>query len=97
MAKISGLLKDELAGDVDLKAMPVRQFIGMTVKAVLATEGYEVMETGVRIADDPVFRSGATYRPSTNTAEPDDLLARFVSVLNVDELRYVQQLVKAAL
>ncbi|MBZ9772613.1 hypothetical protein [Mesorhizobium sp. CO1-1-8] len=97
VSMISSLLTEELAADVDLRAVPVKQFIGMAVKAILEAEGFEVMETGVRIAGDPVFRSGATYQPAAGPEEPDDLLARFVAMLSVDELHQVQRLVLAAL
>lgn len=59
VSKVSADLLEEF-GD-SIKPMPVKQFIGMVVKAVLAEEGYELEDTGVRIHDDPLFRSGSTY------------------------------------
>jgi hypothetical protein len=101
VANISQDLADfEFREDVDLHAMPVRQFIGMTVKAVMVTQGFEVMETGVKISGDPIFRSGSTYQKgeAQEDAEDDeDLLARFVASLNARELTRLQKLVAAAI
>ncbi|WP_454265435.1 hypothetical protein [Sinorhizobium fredii] len=100
VSKISHMLHEQFPGNApDLKATPVRQFIGMAVKAILMDEGYELDETGVRIANDPVFRTGSTYRlaAASEVEEDDDILARFVAMLNPDELRRLQDLVKAAL
>jgi hypothetical protein len=97
VSMISSLLAEELAADADLMANPVKQFIGMAVKAILEAEGFEVMESGVRITGDRIFKSGTTYQPASGPEEPDDLLVRFVAMLNVDELQQVQRLVQAAL
>jgi len=100
VSKISGMLQQQFPDKVpDLNATPVRQFIGSTVKAILSDEGYEVDESGVRLPNDPVFRSGSTYRLKTETGvgEEDDILERFVAMLHPDELRRLHDLVKAAL
>lgn len=68
----------------------------MAVKAILLAEGYELEDTGIRISNDPVFRSGSTYRPSSEKEDDEDFLSRFVDMLNPDELRHLQDLVKAA-
>lgn len=98
VSKISETLMETVGDEVALKALPVRQFIGMAVKAILAKEGYEVMETGVKIADDPIFRSGATYqRVEEPEDDTDDLLSRLVNAMNPDELHRLDKLVQAAL
>lgn len=100
VSKISELLLQQFPGTApNLKATPVRQFIGSTVKAILSDEGYEVDESGIRLPNDPVFRSGSTYRLKTETevGKEDDILERFVAMLNPDELRRLHDLVKAAL
>ncbi len=56
------LVKVAEAGGIDLKAMSVRQFIGMIVRAILEDEGYSIAEKGVRLAHDPVFTSGSVYQ-----------------------------------
>jgi hypothetical protein len=98
VSKISHLLQEHFTSEPDIAALPVRQFIGMAVRAILAEKGYEVEERGVRISGDPVFRSGSTYRLVTkDDEEEEDLLVRFVGMLTKDELRRLQDLVKAAL
>ncbi|TPO05149.1 hypothetical protein [Mesorhizobium sp. B1-1-5] len=97
VSKISHMLKEQFPEVPDLKANPVRQFIGMAVRAILSDQGYELDETGVRISRDPVFRSGSTYRLTTEQEEDDDLLVRFVAMLNPDERRRLYDLIKAAM
>lgn len=100
VSKISGMLQQQFPDKApDLKATPVRQFIGSTVKAILSDEGYEVDESGIRLPNDPVFRSGSTYRLKTNSevGDENDILERFVAMLNPDELRRLHDLVTAAL
>lgn len=47
---------------LQMKTAPVRQFVGSAVKAVLASAGYEVQQTGIRLPRDNVFTTGAVYR-----------------------------------
>ncbi|TAY16708.1 hypothetical protein ELH91_07935 [Rhizobium leguminosarum] len=78
VSKISHLLQEHFVSVPDITALAVRQFVGMAVRAILAEEGYEVEERGVRISGDPVFRSGSTYRlVKTDEEEEEDLLVRF--------------------
>lgn len=51
-----------LVGLEDAKLLPVRQFVGRCVRAVLAEEGFEVAEAGVRLSHDVIFRSGSVYQ-----------------------------------
>ncbi|NKK58827.1 hypothetical protein GFM44_23300 [Rhizobium leguminosarum bv. viciae] len=97
VSMISDLLVEQFEGKVDLESNPVKQFIGSAVRAILSDLGYEVDETGVRIKNDPIFRSGSTYVKIDSEEEDDDILSRFVAMLNVDELQRLQVLVKAAL
>ncbi|MDB5585584.1 MAG: hypothetical protein JWP26_554 [Devosia sp.] len=101
VANISRALKAFDFGEkVDLHALSVRQFIGTAVKAIMVTQGFELMETGVKIAGDPVFRSGATYQKADallDAEDDDDLLSRFVAALNASELVRLKDLVDAAL
>lgn len=54
-----------------IKLAPVKQFIGMCVRAVLEEEGYRVAEKGVRINGDKLFRTGSVYEPVS--AEPNNM------------------------
>ena len=51
----------ELVGARDVKLQPVKQFAGVCVRAVLEEEGFQVAAKGVRVSNDPVFRTGSTY------------------------------------
>jgi len=63
VSAISGGLKDRFP--VDMKASPIRQFVGTAIKAVLTEAGFEVHQTGVRLPRDPVFTTGAIYRKAS--------------------------------
>jgi hypothetical protein len=80
---ISGKLL-ELVGPKDAKLTPVRQFTGLCVRAVLEEEGFELAEVGVRLSQDPVFRTGAVYRRQS-ASESTDLLSRLVESLTDEE------------
>jgi hypothetical protein len=70
----------------DAKLTPVKQFTGLCVRAVLEEEGFEVAETGVRVSNDPVFRTGATYRPTSGDEQAAlGLLARIIDHLTDEE------------
>lgn len=69
VSKIGRILDDRFGDDV--KHLPVRQWIGSLVRALLAVEGYEVEERGVRFKD-PVFKSGSTYRRVDQDSDADN-------------------------
>jgi len=93
VSKVSEALLAEFGNAI--KPMPVKQFCGMAVKAVLAEEGWELEDTGVRIYDDPLFRSGATYRKADEGDDVDDgeLLQAMVSGLSQRQLHRLRALV----
>jgi hypothetical protein len=98
VSKISHMLKERFPGnEPDLKAMPVRQFIGSAVRAILSERGYALDESGVRIPNDPIFSTGSTYRKIEEEDDAEDFLERFVEMLSPAELRRLQVLIKAAL
>ncbi|MGV2100182.1 hypothetical protein [Rhizobium sp. 21-4511-3d] len=98
VSKISHMLKERFPDEVpDLKAMPVRQFIGSAVRAILSERGYALDESGIRIPNDPIFTTGSTYRKIEEEDDEEDFLERFVEMLSPSELRRLQILVKAAL
>jgi hypothetical protein len=92
---ISGKLQ-ELVGPIDAKLHPVRQFTGLCVRAVLEEEGFEVAQTGVRLSNDPVFRTASVYKRTIATGNSDEteLLERFIASLNDAEARQALKLLK---
>ncbi|MFC5357099.1 hypothetical protein [Azospirillum himalayense] len=85
-----------------VKEMPVRQFVGMAVKAVMAEAGYRVAETGVRIPEDPVFKSGAVYEKveeeeEEEAADDADILTAMLGGLDAKQLRRLIELAEEAL
>lgn len=86
VAAVSGVLLKK-HGDA-VTELPVRQFVGLAVRAILEEAGYEVAYTGVRINGDPVFRTGSVYRPRTDDHEApqkDDVLERMLRALTSDQ------------
>jgi hypothetical protein len=78
----------ERVGSKDVKSAQVKQFTGLSVRAVLEEEGFEVARTGVWLGDDPVFSTGAVYRkvtPQKTTAGGSDFMDRLARTLNDDE------------
>jgi hypothetical protein len=72
----------------EIKKTPVRQFVGLAVRAILEEAGFEVAYTGVRINGDPVFRTGSVYRLRTDeddAPEVDDALDRMMKSLTPDQ------------
>ncbi len=88
VAAVSALLLERHG--VEVKQTPVRQFIGLAVRAILEEAGFEVAYTGVRIKDDPVFRTGSVYRlrsDDNDAPEADDALDRMMKALTPDQAR----------
>jgi hypothetical protein len=83
----------ELVGPKDAKLAPVKQFAGLCVRAVLEEEGFEQADAGVRLSNDPVFRTGSVYRRRRDS-DSSDLLARFVASLTDDEARRAKILLR---
>jgi hypothetical protein len=82
---------------LDAKVLPVRQFVGLAVKGILAEEGFSVAETGVRIPGDPVFTTGATYSRQEPQAadEATDWVRRVVEIMDANEAAYALRLLEA--
>jgi hypothetical protein len=79
----------------DAKLMPLKQFTGLCVRAVLEEEGLEVAETGVRVSNDPVFRTGSTYRRiHVDQRRSSGLLVRIIQDLTNDEARHALRLLR---
>ena len=90
---ISAALKT-LVGTADTKLAPVKQFTGLCVRAVLEEEGFELAETGVRLSNDPVFRTASVYRRTAAPGKTDELLVRFIEALTDAEARQALKLLK---
>jgi hypothetical protein len=100
VSKIGAILFRKFGDDV--KHLPVRQWIGTLTRALLALEGFEVDESGVRFTD-PVFKSGSTYRrvEKDDDDEYDPALEqtfrRMVEGLTTSEQRVLLKVVEAEL
>jgi hypothetical protein len=46
-----------------IRTVPVKQFIGMCVRAVLEEEGYRIAQKGVRMYGNELFNTGSVYEP----------------------------------
>jgi hypothetical protein len=73
----------------EIKRLPVKQFVGLAVRAILEDAGFEVAYAGVRISADPIFTTGSVYRlRSEDGQEPpthDDALERMIKALRSDQ------------
>ena len=77
------------------KLMPLKQFAGLCVRAVLEEEGFEVAETGVRVSNDPIFRTGSTYqRVKAEKSASSSLLVRLIEGLTEEEARQALSLLR---
>jgi hypothetical protein len=89
VSEISTLLQDNFPGDTEL--IPLRQYAGLCVRAVLEEEGFEIAASGVRMTRDPVFRTGAIYRRVATGTERrlqrDDALERMLGALTDSQAR----------
>lgn len=96
VSKIGAVLKAEY--ESEMKLLPVRQWVGSLVRAILAVEGYEVDQAGIRFTD-PVFKSGSTYRriSEPNELDPalDSFLRRLVKVMTPSEKAALQRVLAA--
>lgn len=73
----------------DMAHTPVRQFVGLAIKAIMEEAGYEVAQQGVRINDDPLFTVGAVYRrrAQAQADATDDPLAQMLNALSPTQAR----------
>ena len=88
VAAVSRILLKKFGEEV--KRTSVRQYIGLASRAILEEAGYEVESRGVRIRGDPVFRTGAVYRPRMDggkAPEADDALDRMMASLTLDQAK----------
>jgi len=67
---VSAISEDVIAllGGEAAQCLLVRQYVGLCVRGLLAEEGFELAKERVRIANDPVFKTGATYQRAPRAA-----------------------------
>lgn len=85
-----------LVGTVDAKLAPIKQFTGRCVRAVLEEEGFELLETGVRLSNDPVFRTASVYERASapEKRRATELLVRLIASLTDAEAQQALTLLK---
>jgi hypothetical protein len=73
-------------GDEAVTIPAVKQSIGISVRAVLEEEGYRVIEKGVRLKKDPIFRTGSVYAAiETQPIKTKELLETMLAALSDTE------------
>jgi hypothetical protein len=74
VSKVAVLLRDKFTAAV-MAQPPVKTLVGMAVRAILAEEGYERVERGVRTdrTVDPVFSTGSVYALIKEDDEPVEI------------------------
>jgi hypothetical protein len=83
----------ELVGPKDARLAPVKQFVGVCIRAVLEEEGFDLAESGVRVSNDPIFRTGSTYQP-VQAGKSVALLVRIIEALTDEEARQALRLLR---
>lgn len=76
--------------------MIIRQFVGRAMKHIMREAGYQPVDAGVKLPNDPVFSSGTRYSNREEGVRRNDessLLKRFVAALTDSELRNLRELV----
>jgi hypothetical protein len=84
----------KLVGKGDAKLSPIKQYTGLCVRAVLEDEGFELVQAGVRVSNDPIFRTGSVYQRRQEPQPAADLLTRLIESLTKEELGEVLKLVQ---
>jgi len=86
----------KLVGAAHARLMPIKQFTGRCVRAVLEEADFELVETGVRLSNDPVFRTASVYKRNTAPEKGDaaKLLVRFIASLTDAEAQQALRLLK---
>ena len=74
VSKVASLLVDDFTAPV-MAQPPVKTLVGMAVRAILAEEGYERTERGVRTdrSVDTVFSTGSVYAKVEPEDEPEEV------------------------
>lgn len=72
----------------------LRQVIGMMIRQVMDTLGYEVKQKSVHISQDPIFMTGTAYRIKPEGLDDTSkyYVTRFVQGLNKEEKEYLKSL-----
>ncbi len=98
VSAVSRLLLETFGRDV-MTAPTMRQFCGLACAAILSEAGFEPVQTGVRVANDPLFTFGATYKRRAAQAEipTASTLSRFIGTLTRSELREADAIIQQRL
>jgi len=70
--------------------------VGWCCSAVASFRRFELVQTGVRLSNDPVFRTGSVYNRTSAPQKtgPTALLVRFIETLTDAEAQQALQLLK---
>jgi hypothetical protein len=82
VAGISQMLLDKFGSEV--RALRVKQLVGLASRAILEEAGFELTHSGVRIPGDPLFTTGSVYRlraDNQDAQQLDDALERMLMAL----------------
>ncbi len=90
---ISTALIKEIGAD-DAGQIRVKQFVGVCVRAILEEEGFEVAAKGVRVSNDPVFRTGTTYQLPRSISARSSFLERVIRSLTDEEAKEAVDLLR---
>ena len=71
----------------------MKQFVGVCIRDVLEEEGFELVESGVRVSKDPIFRTGSTYQ-RVQAGKSVALLVRIIETLTDEEAREAIRLLR---
>lgn len=88
----------EIVGRDSLSTMATKQFCGLAASAILAEEGYEVDQGGVRARGDSIFSTGSVYKrrqPMPTGTNDNDLLRRFLDALTADEIGWALEYLRS--
>ena len=88
----------EMLGAKTAKLAPVKQFAGLCIRGVLEEEGFVVASKGVRVSNDPLFRTGTTYRKrSAAPTHCHSLLERLIWSFTDEEVEEVVEILRSRL
>lgn len=78
----------------DMASTPVRQFVGLAIRAIMEGAGYEVAQQGIRVNEDPLFSVGAVYRRRADAKSEgeDDPLVQMLTALSPTQAKRAFQI-----
>lgn len=73
-----------------VKDTPVKQFVGLAIRAILEEAGFEIAYSGAKIPSDRLFSAGSVYRAQAghqDVTPVDDALERMLCALTPSQAR----------